>query len=191
MPTKSKTMSRAAYAKHRGVSRAAVTQWATLGRLVLTETGAVLVAESDARLTATLNTRGGRGGKQQNGARKGVARAKRRDQEQDLTPEAETLTKARTDHTRTQAQLSALEYRQRIGELCEVTQMRKAIRDCETASRRIVEQIPNRIAARLAATLGVDVRNVQGLMQAEVDRILEAIADIAAALPEKLTSTEH
>src|SRR5690348_15034909 len=52
------TMTRAEYAKHQGVSGAAVTQWAAKGRILCDKSGRVLVDESDRMLAETRDPRG-------------------------------------------------------------------------------------------------------------------------------------
>jgi hypothetical protein len=179
-----KKMSKAEYARHRGVSRAAVSQWASAGRIALAGDGNVLVSESDRRLGATVNTRGGIGGNRQNGTRKTAAAASGRS-----TEPAESLTSARTAEASLKAKLAALDYEERIGQLCEVSAATRAIGECAAITRRTIEQIPSRIATRIAAELGVDSRKAFDLLQDEIERVCRSIADMAEVLPERIAAT--
>lgn len=102
-----------------------------------------------------------------------------------------TYTDARAMRESALAQQALLDYRRSVGELCEVKSVEQAIGDCAVASRQLILQIPNRIAARVAAELGVDVRKLQPLMQAEIERVCIEIADTAKALPERLGATRQ
>ena len=63
------TTTRAEFARHRNVSKAAVTQWDAAGRLVMTGDGRVDVRASETRLAQTMT---GRGGKRRAGEGGGV-----------------------------------------------------------------------------------------------------------------------
>lgn len=52
------TETRSAFASRMGVNKSTVTRWAQAGRLVVDESGLVKVAESQARITATMGHRG-------------------------------------------------------------------------------------------------------------------------------------
>lgn len=52
------TETRSAFASRMGVNKSTVTRWAQAGRLVVDEAGLVKVAESQARITATMGHRG-------------------------------------------------------------------------------------------------------------------------------------
>lgn len=54
------TMSKAAYAKHRGVGKSAVSNWVKRGQIVLTDSGAVDVTASDALLDREVDPGRGR-----------------------------------------------------------------------------------------------------------------------------------
>jgi hypothetical protein len=142
---------------------------------------------------AKSHAHGGRATKRRNATTPAsvTAKSKKRSQNEPPPTDTSSYTFARTERERALAKQAQLDYRRSVGEVCEVKSAARAVDDCAVATRRLIEQIPNRIVNQLSAALGVDARTVHGLMQVEVERILEAIADVAAALPEKLMSTEH
>jgi hypothetical protein len=187
--TSKKRMSMAEFARHRGVSRAAVSQWGKAGRIVLDAENRVDVAASDELLAQTRNNRGGRGGNVQNGSPQPATASASANGSRRLRPE--TLTQARTAEASTKARLLNLEYRRTVGELCEVSSVRAAIDDCAIVTRRLIEQIPNRIASAIAATFGVDASKLYPLMQTEIERACNEIADGAKALRETIGMTRQ
>ena len=175
-------MSRAEFAKHRGVSRAAVTQWAAAGRLVLAGNGDVLVDESDAMLVATLNTRGGKDGKGPNGA-KDVSSAHDAGADAGASPgpaAGGTLTQARTDQARAKARLDELEYRKRAGELVERTRSDRAILDALVPIIGKLDALPTQLAPKLAGM--TDIASIQNVIEDGVADYRQNIAETLRAI---------
>lgn len=177
-------VSRAEFARFRNVSRAAVTQWAAAGRLVLTPDGKVDVAASVKRLADTGGS--SRGGKNGGGAA-ASAFAQSTTQATNGTQgplgagqETITLARVRTAREGYLAKLADLDYRERVGEIVDRSRVERGVADCLAASLAIIEQASARLAPRLIGQ--ADIRALREIVDEELDLIRRAIADAADAL---------
>lgn len=180
-------MTRAEFAKHRGVSKAAVTQWADAGRIVVDATGKVLVEPSETRLAETMNSRGGKrqkgatGGVQQT---PGVAQPPQSDMPFDVSGSG-TLTGARTAQATAKAKLDQLEYEQRVGALVVRALYDKALQDGLAPILSRLDSLSTRAAPKLLGEM--DVRRIQDVID---DAVLEVRQDIADTLRAMAASGE-
>lgn len=166
--------SRADFAKRVGVSRAAVTQWAAAGRLVLAEDGRVNVAASEARLAATVNSRGG---KRQAGMA-GGAHAIEAAPELDFT--GGTLTDAKIRQAIGKTKLDDLEYRERIGSLIERARIEAAIADGLSPIMSQFDTLSTRVGPKLVGL--TELRTIQDLIDDEVAVLRQEAADTLRAM---------
>lgn len=184
----SELLSQRQYAKHIGRSQPYVSKLVSAGRIPTVD-GKIDPEAADAAMKASHDPAKGEhtkpAHKRQGAAAQSVASSPASE------PDPLSYNAMRTRRERFLAQQAELDYRRAIGEVCEVAAATKAVMDCAVATRRLVEQIPNRIANQLAASMGADVRRVQPLMQAEIERICDEISSTAQALPEKLGATSQ
>jgi len=182
----SELLSQRQYAKHIGRSQPYVSKMVSAGRIPTVD-GKIDPVAADAAMKASHDPAKGEQTKPQ---RQGAAAQSVTSPPTD-TSDPLSYNAMRTRRERFLAQQAELDYRRAIGEVCEVAAATKAVMDCAVATRRLVEQIPNRIANQLAAAMGADVRRVQPMMQAEIERICDEISSTAQALPEKLGATSQ
>lgn len=153
-------MTRAEYARHRGVSGAAVTQYGHEGRLVETADGLVDVAATDALLADSLDPlRGG----DRTGKRERVP-----------SENAAAYLEAKTLRERAMAAKAALEAEHLAGRLVSVEEVK---REAFTAARQAQEAllaIPDRLASLLAAEN--EPAKVHDLLSEEIRRVVASIA---------------
>lgn len=168
-------MTKAEFAKHRGVSKAAVSQWANAGRIVLTGDGQVDVAASEARLAGSINTRGGKRTKGQYGT--AVATSESVSQADLL--DGGTLTDARTAQARNRAKLDALEYQRQVGRLVERDRYDAGIADGLAPALARLDSLSARVCPKLGLP---DVRRGQDIIDDEVLLIRQEIVDILRSL---------
>jgi hypothetical protein len=171
MPDAPRIMSRAEYARHRDVSRPAVTKWAQIGRIALANDGRVLVDESDALLAATVQRRG---------PKPKAAVAPTAQQAAAARPVEGSLTEARTDQARAKARLDDLEYRKRAGELVDRGGTTKAIADSLAPILSRLDSLSTRAAPRLLQM--TEVGQIQDVIDEEVVAIRQEIADVLRAM---------
>ena len=139
-------MSQSEYARHRGVSRQAISKLAGVGKLVLIEKEngdkVVDVAASDRALGEVRE--------------RIVARDEPAAPAPGYTPPAEGgLTKAKTATEIYRARLAQLDYDEKVGRLLQAEDVARAMRVCGEAIARDIELLPN-AAAELAAALRQD-----------------------------------
>jgi hypothetical protein len=173
-------MTRSEYAKHRGVSKPAVTQWAAAGRIVTDESGDVVVEESDKRLAATINTRGGKR------PRTDLQAAPQTAPSEPVSTDAPTqgalmlqpgssLTQARTAQAQSRARLDELDYVERVGILVERARYDQALADGLGPILSQLDSVASRIAPALVGQ--TDVRRVIDIIDAEIINLRQEIAD--------------
>lgn len=170
-------MTRAEFARHRGVSKPAVTQWAAAGRLVLTADGKVDVEASEVRLAETMNSRGG---KRQTGVSGGAQAEPAPGRSGELQFASGTLTDARTKQAQTRAKLDDLEYQERIGRLVEKAKVDAAIADGLATIVSQLRTISVRTAPKLVGE--ADLRKIQDAIDDEVERICQETSDTLRAM---------
>lgn len=184
-------VTKAEYARLRGVSRAAVTQWATAGKIVLTGDGRVDVARSDVRLADTTNqARGGKGGRTSAAAAKGLpgsaapAVASPGAGDRGADPEGGaaplTLASANTQRAALQAQTLELRLRREAGDLVDRAGFERALVDSLGVAVEQLGTLAARIASRCAAE--TDARRVHAIIDEEIARVRQDVATRVRAL---------
>ena len=153
-------MTRAEYARHRGVSAPTVTQFGHEGRLVETDDGLVDVAATDALLASSLDPlRGGdRTGKR----------------EQPAQGNAAAYLEAKTQRERAMAAKATLEAEQLAGRLVSVAEVEGAAFTAARQAQEALLAIPDRLASLLAAES--EPAKVHDLLSEEIRRVVSAIA---------------
>lgn len=162
-------VSRAAYARHREVSKAAVTQWAAAGRIVTSEDGDVDLVASDKRLAESAGA--ARGGKRKRGTAGGVQDSSGVAQ----TGNGGTLYDARTAVANITAKSAEAEYLVRVGELVERARYAKALEDGLRPILGAMDSLSAVIGPALAAE--TDVRKVQNLLDDAMATIRKDASD--------------
>jgi phage terminase Nu1 subunit (DNA packaging protein) len=154
-------MTQAVYARHRGVSRAAVGRAVRERRIPVDADGRIDPLAADAAWDQNTSPRA-----------RGPA-----------GPAAPTalelpvdLTEARTAHEWAKAQLAELELKVRSGELVPVSEVRDAAFKASRASRDLVESIPDRIADDLASV--ADASEIRRILRVEIARALDELASL-------------
>lgn len=172
-----RTLTRSQFARHRGVSAPAVTQWAQAGRIVLAPNGDVIVDESDALLAATQTAHVGKRGapavSKRTRGRPAAAYAA-------ADGDPETLTEARIAQARARARLDELEYRERAGELVERRRYDQALADAVAPILSRLDSLANRAAPKLVGI--ADMSHVIGVIDDEVIALRQDIADTLEAM---------
>lgn len=186
-------VSKAEYARRRGVSRAAVGKWVETGKVVTSSDRAwIHVEQSDARLVAmTDQTRGGKNGKTSSAAA-GIAQDSPASEARGAPAAGNgapapaqasgvpTLADANRERALAQARMAELRLRRESGELVERSAYERALVD---SLGPIVEQLGT-ISARLASRCAAetDARKVTALIDDEINRVRQAIAAKIRAL---------
>lgn len=201
-------MTQTAYAKHRGISQPYVSRLIKAGRIPCVN-GLIDPVAADAALEKSTDPDRKRGAARRLAAKRSENGEESRPETSEVVEKAphkgghppvtnrkavsatQTYTEMRAKRESVLAQSAELDYRQRVGQLCEIDAVARAVSDCSVATRRMIEQIPNRIAARIAATLSVDVRSIEPLMRTEIEHALDELANTASTLPERLASTQQ
>ena len=161
-------MTRAEFAQHCGVSKAAVTQWASAGRVVCDSGGRVLVKESEQLLAETRSKAGGK-------PRTTETPATSRSAPRAVLDEA-TLTGAKTAQARARARLDEIELAERMGRLIDRERSDRAILDAVGPILTRFESLGARAAPKVVG-------------QTDVRRIADAIDDEVLALRQELADT--
>lgn len=187
-------LTQAAYAKRRGVSRPYVHKLYHEGRLKVNADGTIDADASDAMLARSSDpTRGGDGG--------GGVLTRAMEQESNAKPLAAemtalpdtgtpmTMTEAKTASAIYRAKQDEAEYRKSVKELVESARADAGIADAFGVVGRALEQLADRMAARLAAE--TDPRRMHALLIAEFDAVRTEIANAIESLPETLTATRQ
>ncbi len=141
-----------AYAKHRGVSHTAVEKAIAAGRITMLPDGSIDAATADADWER--NTRYPVSGTSQYG-------------------------QARTVHEHYRARLAKLDYEERIGQLVRADEVREVAFHTSRRFRDAMLNIPDRIAAELAAE--TDAAKVHQILAGEIRNALGEFAGEAAS----------
>jgi len=157
-------VSPAQYARHRGVSREAVSKALREGRIHADSRGLIDQAAADKAWAANTTAR----------AAPGVRAAALSVDGYIPSIEGITLTDARTMHELTKARIAALQLAREMGELVSAAAVRdKAFRSAR-AARDILESIPDRISDTLAGMASAD--GIRALLRGEIENALDALA---------------
>jgi hypothetical protein len=103
---------------------------------------------------------------------------------------SQAYTTARAVRETTAAKIEQLRYRERIGELAEVADVRRGVQDAFGPIVRELRNLPDKIAGR-AAVAASDPRKFRDLLAAEIEGALAGIADVVAALPGSVGQTRQ
>jgi phage terminase Nu1 subunit (DNA packaging protein) len=164
MTNDSNIMTKSEYAEARGVSKSRVSQWASAGRLVLTDDGRVLVAESDERLALTSSTRG---------AQRAKATTLPSASAIDAAYQARQIDNAR--RARSEAELAEMKAARMRGELVRTADVIRGGEKCGQIIARLLDQFPYQVYARLAAESSPDA--CLQILEHAVGELRDLIAD--------------
>lgn len=156
----SNEISLAAFARHRGVSRATVTEYKKKGYLVLTEAGKVCVKESEESLKAKLDK--SRGGAREKPAASGES-------------DGNKFMEAKTRDMQARALRSELELREKAGQLISKEAVKRAAFSVARDAQETLMAIPDRLASMLAAE--TDEAKVHEMLTDEIRQASNALAD--------------
>jgi hypothetical protein len=178
-------MSERQYAAHAGISRGAVQKARAAGRLVLFPDGSINVTASDARraaMTDPAKQRARAGGsasgvKPVSSAAIGAVRETLREQGLPSGPRV-PFVEARTAREIAMAHLARQKLQERKGELVDRARATALVFRLAREERDAWLNWPARIAALIAAELGVDAHAVQKVIETYVRGHLEELADI-------------
>lgn len=96
---------------------------------------------------------------------------------------------ARTTREITLGKQADLDYRKAIGELVQMVDVKRGIADNCGEIVKALRRIPDQTAGQLAAES--DPRAVHALLAAHIDAVCQQIADVAGALPDRLSATSQ
>ena len=157
-------LSQRAYAKHRGVALSAVQKAISTGRISTMADGRIDPGVADAEWAA--NTK----------ARPPVVR-RQADDDQDASGAAQ-YSKARAVREHCQARLAKIEYEERVGSLVSKDEVQVAAFNTHRVIRDAMLNIPDRIAAMLAAE--TDEAKCYEILATEIRKALNEFADANA-----------
>ena len=179
-----KGMSERRYAAHAGISRGAVQKARAAGRLALFQDGSIDAAGSDARRARTTDpgkqrVRPGRsaGRRPVAGAAVGSVRETLHEQGLSSGPRI-TYVEARTAHEIAKAHLARLKLQERKGELVDRAQAAAHVFRLARQERDAWLTWPARIAALMAAELGLEPHAMQTALESHVRAHLFELAEI-------------
>ena len=180
-------MSERQYAAHAGISRGAVQKARSAGRLVLHPDGSIDAAASDARrreATDPARRRAASGGARVRPvaeAAVGSVRETLREQGLPSGPRV-TYVEARTAHEIARAHLARLKLQERRGELVDRARATALVFRLAREERDAWANWPARVAALMAAGLGVEAHSMQKVLEAHVRAQLAELADLKPEL---------
>jgi phage terminase Nu1 subunit (DNA packaging protein) len=156
-------VSKAQFARRLGVSRGTVTYWARRGRLVLTDDGRVDLEASIARLRRTERNMGAAIRWREYRERTGATGA-------EPLPETAAYQHWRGTRLHYEALSAELRYRRALGEMLDLGHVAYCLRDIGVSLRVLLEGIPDRIAAEIAAI--TDEAEIKAIVHREASRVL-------------------
>ena len=187
MPTERTGMSERDYARHAGISRGAIRNARAGGRLVLLPDGSIDAAGSDARRLQNTDP-----AKQhsfepspQHGYKPvpeaAVGAVSETLKEQGLSapqPSGMTFLQARTANEVLKARLRRMEVQQKEGELVDRARAVALVFQLARQERDVWLGWPARVAALMAADLGVDAHALQTVLESHVREHLASLAEV-------------
>mgnify|MGYP001162884668 CR=1 FL=1 len=176
-------MSERQYAAHAGISRGAVQKARAAGRLVLLPDGSIDAAASDARRAAATDPAKQRGRTGKPAVRPVAAAAvgsvRETLKEQGLPAGSRvTYVEARTAHEIAKAHLARLKLQERKGELVDRARASSLVFRLAREERDAWLNWPARVAALMAAELGVETHAMQKILETHVRAQLAALAEL-------------
>jgi len=179
-------MSERQYAAHAGISRGAVQKARAAGRLVLHADGSIDAAASDVRRNAATDParrRAAANGRARPVAEAAVGSVRETLREQGLPSGPRvTYVEARTAHEIARAHLARLRLQERRGELVDRARATALVFRLAREERDAWLNWPARVAALMAAELGVEAHAMQKVLEAHVRAQLADLADIRPEL---------
>lgn len=172
-------MSERQYAAHAGISRGAVQKAKAAGRLVLLDDGSIDAASSDARRAAATDPAkapAARGMKPVAEAALGSVRETLR--EHGLPANRISFVEARTAHEIAKAHLTRLRLQERRGELVDRAGATGLVFRLARQERDAWINWPARVAALMAAELGVEAHAMQRVLETHVRAHLAELAEV-------------
>lgn len=180
------SVTKAEYARLKGLNKSTVTRWAASGRLVLDTDGKVNLALSEARLAETADP-----------TKEGVVERHAHERGQEVgkpgasirTQRDSSYAKRIGESARREAALADIAEMDRdlqLGRLIERAQVERALADCVVAARQTLERIPDRLMIQLAAES--DPEKVHELLSREISAACQQISDFTRQLPEPSSS---
>jgi len=163
-------MTRAEYARYRGVNQGQITKYGRQGLLVEGPDGRIDVAATDARLDAVLNPVHG-----------GDRRAEQSVEAAHDGPGRIAYLEAKAEETRLKALARRLELEERAGRLVRADEVEAEAFARARQAQEAILALPDRLASQLAAE--TDEARVYALLEAEVRRIARELAASAAVEP--------
>lgn len=172
------TISKSAFARLQQFSAPYVSKLAKQGRLVLTENGQVLVAESIARIKQTADP-AAQHVAERHALNKGYqpAAAIEYKPAEHKTITADDFHIARARRETHEANMAELKEQKIRGELVEALAVKRAITGNAVATRQALERLPDRLSTMLAAE--TDPAKIHALLTQELDEVCSNIADAA------------
>lgn len=195
------TMSQREYARHVGCDAALVNRWLRQGKIPRASDNRIDPVKADAARAGAADPvkEGVRRANAERKAAKNIQRAaKPAAAEQQSTagaaspaagndgaapggpPSGPTFNQVQTARIGFAAKREELRFEQESGKLCDVDRVRAAVAEGASSARRILEQMPNRIASRLAAES--DTRKIHQLLEVEIEAVCHEIAAAARTL---------
>lgn len=188
-------VSKAEFARMKGVDRSAITRWGQADRIVLDDDGRVLVAESEARLAATADP-----------SKAGVV--KRHELERGA-PVADLLTvpasqpagkrekgghygdriRESARHEAAKAERAEIELAQLKGQLTDVEGVQKAMADFATLTRQTYERI--RVDMKLRLAVETDPDRIDQLLRDAIDNAARTVSDLLKAQIDAAANTRQ
>lgn len=169
-------VSRKAYARHRGVSPAAVRKALETGRIALDADGTIDPVKADHDWEKNTDETRAKGGTQRRVPLEAMASVEATLAEEGLEPEGGvTLTDAKTAHEIVKTHLARLRLAKMRGELVDKRRATDLIFAKARAERDVWLQWPARVAAIMASELGVDPHLMETVLDAHVRQYLADI----------------
>jgi len=191
------TLSKAAYARHRGVSAAMVTKWGHAGRLVM-EGGQIDVAKTD-ELLMNLQDRS-RGGKRSRGSvavppPQGEAATGAGSGSPGSVPDAAApipqIVAATTADRWASADLKRAKADRELGRLVSREHFEAACEHAFALARDGCLNLAPRLGNAVAEALGVDARVIFPILEDEARRIANEVADALEGLADSVEATQQ
>ena len=184
-------LSRRAYARHRGVAESAVRKAIGAGRITVEPDGTIDPAKADAEWSANTNATQGRG-KRGGGRRTAVkpvpeaavsaVRETLRESGEPVTAGATTFMQARTANEVLKAQTARVRLQRLKGELVDRARAAAHVFKLARDERDAWLNWPARVAALMAAELGVDAHEMHAALEKHVRDHLAELAEIRPRL---------
>ena len=159
----SNEISQAEFARHRGVSRATVNLYKNKGYLIFSESGKVLVEESDVKLRDSLDK--SRGGPKPSG---------------DPIPDTNSFMAAKTREMQAKAAKYELDLKEKSGELVSKEAVARAAFMLARDAQEALMSIPDRLSSLIAAEN--DEAKVHELLTTEIRNVANELSNSAREL---------